>query len=92
MAQRLREALDSGAPPSTARLPMTPEEAAAAYGHSTGPRAGEAPGASRGTAGGRAAASEPGGHDDQDENLPPRAAGRPPATQRQPQDPGPALQ
>jgi hypothetical protein len=43
MAQRLREALDSGAPPSTARLPMTPEEAAAAYGYSTGPRAGEPP-------------------------------------------------
>ena len=27
----LGEALDSGAPPSTARLPMTPEEVAAAY-------------------------------------------------------------
>lgn len=31
MALLLREALDSGAPPSMARLPMTPEEVAAAY-------------------------------------------------------------
>ena len=31
MAQVLSEALDSGAPPSMARLPMTPEEVAAAY-------------------------------------------------------------
>jgi hypothetical protein len=31
MAQPLREALDSGAPPSMARLPLTPEEVAAAY-------------------------------------------------------------
>jgi hypothetical protein len=31
MALLLREALDSGAPPFTARLPMTPEEVAAAY-------------------------------------------------------------
>jgi hypothetical protein len=31
MARLLREALDSGAPPSMARLPMTPEEVAAAY-------------------------------------------------------------
>jgi hypothetical protein len=31
MAILLREALDSGAPPSMARLPMTPEEVAAAY-------------------------------------------------------------
>ena len=31
MAGLLREALDSGAPPSMARLPMTPEEVAAAY-------------------------------------------------------------
>ena len=31
MAMLLREALDSGAPPSMARLPMTPEEVAAAY-------------------------------------------------------------
>jgi hypothetical protein len=30
MAQLLREALDSGAPPSMARPPMTPEEVAAA--------------------------------------------------------------
>jgi hypothetical protein len=27
----LRQALDSGAPPSLARLPMTPEEVAACY-------------------------------------------------------------
>jgi hypothetical protein len=31
MALLLRDALDSGAPPSLARLPMTPEEVAAAY-------------------------------------------------------------
>jgi len=31
MAVLLREALDSGAPPSLARLPMTPEEVAASY-------------------------------------------------------------
>ena len=31
MAQLLRDALDSGAPPSMARLPMTTEEVAAAY-------------------------------------------------------------
>jgi Domain of unknown function (DUF4192) len=31
MAQLLRQALDSGAPPSLARVPMTPEEVAAAY-------------------------------------------------------------
>lgn len=31
MAQLLREAIDSGAPPSMARLPMTPEEVAASY-------------------------------------------------------------
>jgi hypothetical protein len=31
MAQLLRQALDSGAPPSLARLPMTPEEVAASY-------------------------------------------------------------
>jgi hypothetical protein len=31
MAQLLREALDSGAPPSFARLPMTPEDVAASY-------------------------------------------------------------
>jgi hypothetical protein len=31
MALLLREALDSGAPHSMARLPMTPEEVAAAY-------------------------------------------------------------
>ena len=31
MAKLLRQALDAGAPPSMARLPMTPEEVAAAY-------------------------------------------------------------
>jgi hypothetical protein len=31
MAVLLRDALDSGAPPSMARLPMTPEDVAAAY-------------------------------------------------------------
>jgi hypothetical protein len=31
MARLLREAIDSGAPPSLARLPMTPEEVAASY-------------------------------------------------------------
>ncbi len=31
MARLLREAVDSGAPPSLARLPMTPEEVAASY-------------------------------------------------------------
>jgi hypothetical protein len=31
MALLLREALDAGAPPAMARLPMTPEEVAAAY-------------------------------------------------------------
>ena len=31
MPQLLRQAIDSGAPPSIARLPMTPEEVAASY-------------------------------------------------------------
>jgi hypothetical protein len=31
MAMLLREAIDAGAPPSLARLPMTPEEVAASY-------------------------------------------------------------
>ena len=31
MAMLLREAIDCGAPPSLARLPMTPEEVAASY-------------------------------------------------------------
>jgi hypothetical protein len=31
MAMLLRQAVDSGAPPSLARLPMTPEEVAASY-------------------------------------------------------------
>lgn len=34
MALLLRDALDAGAPPSMARLPMTPEEVAAAYSYS----------------------------------------------------------
>jgi hypothetical protein len=37
MALLLREALDSGAPPSLARLPMTPEEVGAAYDALEGP-------------------------------------------------------
>jgi hypothetical protein len=36
MALLLREALDSGAPPSVARLPMTPAEVAASYGDPAG--------------------------------------------------------
>jgi hypothetical protein len=39
MALLLREAVDSGAPPSLARLPMTPEEVAAAYDAREGPDA-----------------------------------------------------
>jgi hypothetical protein len=35
----LRQALDSGAPPSLARLPMTPEEVAACYDDLEGPDA-----------------------------------------------------
>ena len=31
MAQLLRRAMNSGAPPSLARIPMTPEEVAASY-------------------------------------------------------------
>jgi hypothetical protein len=31
MAQLLRQAIDSGAPPSLARIPMTPEDVAASY-------------------------------------------------------------
>jgi hypothetical protein len=40
MAVLLRQALDSGAPPSMARLPMTPEEVAAAYDAAEEERAG----------------------------------------------------
>ena len=51
MALLLREALDAGAPPSMARLPMTPEDVAAAYdqneaaeeGEEAGEAAGQAP-------------------------------------------------
>jgi hypothetical protein len=39
MAQLLRQVIDSGAPPSLARLPMTPEEVAACYGDLEGPDA-----------------------------------------------------
>jgi hypothetical protein len=40
MAQLLRQAIDSGAPPSLARIPMTPEEVAASYDEAEGPGAG----------------------------------------------------
>ena len=36
MAQLLRQAIDSGAPPSLARIPMTPEEVAASYDEAEG--------------------------------------------------------
>jgi hypothetical protein len=36
MAVLLRQALDAGAPPAAARLPMTPEEVAAAYDEAEG--------------------------------------------------------
>lgn len=39
MAQLLRQAIDSGAPPSLARIPMTPEEVAASYEEAEGPDA-----------------------------------------------------
>jgi Domain of unknown function (DUF4192) len=50
MAQLLRQAIDSGAPPSLARLPMTPEEVAASYDALEGPETGDstAMGASEG--------------------------------------------
>ena len=41
MALLLREALDPGAPPSMARLPMTSEEVAASYDDLEGPDADE---------------------------------------------------
>jgi Domain of unknown function (DUF4192) len=37
MASLLRQVIDSGAPPSLARLPMTPEEVAASYDETEGP-------------------------------------------------------
>ena len=37
MAVLLRQVIDSGAPPSLARLPMTPEEVAASYDDLEGP-------------------------------------------------------
>jgi hypothetical protein len=52
MAVLLRQVLDSGAPPSLARLPMTPEDVAASYdaleardeaGDGAGDEAGEQP-------------------------------------------------
>jgi hypothetical protein len=39
MASLLRQVIDSGAPPSLARLPMTPEEVAASYDDLEGPDA-----------------------------------------------------
>jgi hypothetical protein len=39
MAQLLRQAIDSGAPPSLARIPMTPEQVAASYDEAEGPGA-----------------------------------------------------
>jgi hypothetical protein len=39
MAQLLRQAIDSGATPSLARIPMTPEEVAASYDEAEGPDA-----------------------------------------------------
>ena len=36
MAQLLRQAIDSGAPPSLARIPMSPEEVAASYDEAEG--------------------------------------------------------
>ena len=39
MAQLLRQAIDSGAPPSLARIPMTPEEVAASNDEAEGPDA-----------------------------------------------------
>jgi hypothetical protein len=39
MAQLLRQAIDSGAPPSLARIPMSPEEVAASYDEAEGPDA-----------------------------------------------------
>jgi hypothetical protein len=37
MAQLLRQAIDSGAPPSLARIPMTQEEVTASYDETEGP-------------------------------------------------------
>jgi hypothetical protein len=39
MAQLLRQAIDCGAPPSLAKIPMTPEEVAASYDEAEGPDA-----------------------------------------------------
>ena len=39
MALLLRQVIDSGAPPSMAQLPMTPEEVAASYDEMEGPDA-----------------------------------------------------
>ena len=47
MAKLLRQALDSGAPPSMARLPMTPEEVAASYGAMNGEEGGDGDGESQ---------------------------------------------
>ena len=39
MTQLLRQAIDAGAPPSLARIPMTPEQIAASYDEAEGPGA-----------------------------------------------------
>ncbi len=44
MAQLLREAIDAGAPPRLARLPMTPQEVAASYADAYGDPSGDDPG------------------------------------------------
>jgi len=47
MALLLRQVIDSGAPPSLARLPMTPEEVAASYDDLEGPDADDSTAAAR---------------------------------------------
>jgi hypothetical protein len=66
MALLLQEAISAGAPPSAARLPMTPEEVAASYAHTQGRRM---PGSSPH----RSAAHRPRGQ----ETPAPRTAARP---------------
>jgi hypothetical protein len=56
MAVLLRQVIDSGAPPSLARLPMTPEEVAASYD------ALEASGEADGETSGDDEVGEPAGH------------------------------
>jgi hypothetical protein len=57
MASLLRQVIDSGAPPSLARLPMTPEEVAASYDDLEGP------GTDDSTAGSAAMGDAPEGYD-----------------------------